>query len=721
MRFAVLTSLLVALSVACSEGSGANTPRNDAAPDDGTAPDVASSPDLPAIDQPTADATPDVAIEASLDAPPDTAIVPDDAALDVVNDVSKDVAADATIEPPPPDVSSPDVAPDLAPDVTPDLAPPRCATDTDCATDARGAVCDVASGQCVRCSSARDLCPVGQYCVAATNTCADGCRDDAACALGSRCVDHACVAGCTTSARCPTGQLCCGGACTDTQTSTTHCGACDARCAPPNATAVCAAGACGVLTCTTAYENCDGMAANGCEVNVRTDPAHCGRCGSPATAPNATAVCRDGAPAVGACNPGFADCDAMAANGCETPTLVNNTHCGACGNACAAGGRCVSGRCVADCRLSGGVACGAGTVCDFTDGQCRAAGSRCALTGEFVACGAETCGPGATCNPRTMRCAAALSCRSVFCEEGTARCWGSDCPCDRPAAACTTIAPTAVPAAFLSGAFGFDIDDACNLYTATMLSGPDYVRRVSPAGVVTTWTSVANLNMGEVGVQRRINLGPGGATANIAFTYICCASCGCASGTPQGVGHVQADGTLPVVVPAVITSGTGPFGINYLDTGPYGLGVSPLGEFFVGNVRANGDWYRYDTDTRSITAVATLPRRITASTAFDLDTMLVAVEGGELYLVDRAPGGVTRRLGTLGTDVQSVRRDPFTGRFYASLRDRRIVSILPDVTDLRVETMAARGSRVAVSPDGWLYVLLHEGGPVSRVALPATR
>jgi hypothetical protein len=187
------------------------------------------------------------------------------------------------------------------------------------------------------------------------------------------------------------------------------------------------------------------------------------------------------------------------------------------------------------------------------------------------------------------------------------------------------------------------------------------------------------------------------------------------------VGHVQPDRSLPVVVPAVTTTGTGPFGVNYLDTGPYGLGVSPLGEFFVGNVRANGDWYRYDTDTRSITAVATLPRRITASTSFDLDTMLVAVEGGELYLVDRAPGGLTRRLGTLGADVQSVRRDPFTGRFYASLRDRRIVSIRSDVTDLRVETMAARGSRIAVSPDGWLYVLLEEGGPVSRVALPATR
>jgi hypothetical protein len=439
------------------------------------------------------------------------------------------------------------------------------------------------------------------------------------------------------------------------------------------------------------------------------------------TLPHATAACAAGVPAVGRCEAGFADCDAAASNGCETDTRANNAACGACGNACGAGARCELGACAVDCRRDGAVACGASDACDFTDGACRPPETRCALTGDFQACGAQSCGPGSACNPRLMRCVAGLSCRSVSCEDGTGRCWGVDCPCDRPAAPCTTLAPASVPSAFLAGAFGFDIDDACNLYTATMLSGPDYVRRVDPAGRVTTWTSVANLNMGEVAVERRINVGPGVEAANVAFTYICCASCGCASSPPQGVGHVQSDGSLPVVVPSVVTSGAGPFGISYLDTGPYGLGVSALGEFFVGNVRANGDWYRYDTDTRTITAVATLPARVTASCSFDLDTMLVALQGGALYLVDRAPGGASRAIGSLGADVQSVRRDPFTGRFYASLRGGRIVSFLPDATGLRTETMAARGSRVAVSPDGWLYVLLEEGGPVSRVALPASR
>jgi hypothetical protein len=80
-----------------------------------------------------------------------------------------------------------------------------------------------------------------------------------------------------------------------------------------------------------------------------------------------------------------------------------------------------------------------------------------------------------------------------------------------------------------------------------------------------------------------------------------------------------------------------------------------------------------------------------------------------------------QRLGTLGSDVQSIRRDAFTGRLYASLRDRRLVSFAPDLSDLRVESTLSRGGRVAISPDGWLYVLLSEGGPVSRIQLPTSR
>jgi hypothetical protein len=551
-------------------------------------------------------------------------------------------------------------------------------------------------------------------CGACTTRC-DLANATAACTMG-QCAVAMCAAGfgdCDGNAA--------NGCETNTGTSVSHCGACGTVCmGADNATPACAAGRCG-FTCAAGFADCDGSAANGCEVNTTNTPSHCGACGRACAVPNGTAGCAMSQCTVARCNAGFADCNGDDDDGCETATVSNNTACGACGVRCAAGQVCAAGACVSDCRRSGAVACGDGTVCDYTDGQCRPTGARCLLTGEFAPCGAQRCGPGSACNPRTMACVPTSSCAAVACEPGTDRCWGDRCPCERPPAGCTTLAPTAVPSAFLSGAFGFDIDDACNLYTATMLSGPDYVRRAAPNGQVTTWTSVANLNMGEVSAQRRSNAGGGGEAANVAFTYICCASCGCASTPPQGVGHVQSNGSLPVVVPATVTSGTGPFGSGGLDTGPYGLSVSAVGEFFVGNVRANGDYFRYDVAGGSITAITSLPRRVTASTSFDLDTMLVAVEGGGLHLVDRAPGGTVRALGTLGADVQSVRRDTFTGRFYASLRDGRVVSFASDGTGVTTEASGVGASRIALSPDGWLYILRTVGGPITRIALPATR
>ena len=49
---------------------------------------------------------------------------------------------------------------------------------------------------------------------------------------------------------------------------------------------------------------------------------------------------------VAACAPGFADCDGMSGNGCETGTSMNDANCGACGRVCAAGTACMAGTCV---------------------------------------------------------------------------------------------------------------------------------------------------------------------------------------------------------------------------------------------------------------------------------------------------------------------------------------------------------------------------------------
>jgi len=156
------------------------------------------------------------------------------------------------------------------------------------------------------------------------------------------------------------GQLVCGGICVTPATDTNHCGACNNVCpARANARTTCASGTCG-FACQTGFGDCNGAAADGCEVNLNTSLASCGACGNvcPARA-NATTTCQAGLCGF-TCNAGFANCDGNAANGCEVNLNTDATNCGVCGNRCAAS--CNAGSC--GC-LAGGLlppsSCRAGT------------------------------------------------------------------------------------------------------------------------------------------------------------------------------------------------------------------------------------------------------------------------------------------------------------------------------------------------------------------------
>ncbi len=132
----------------------------------------------------------------------------------------------------------------------------------------------------------------------------------------------------------------------DTRTTVTHCGTCNNTCSFPNAAAICASGACALGTCNAGYSNCDGVAANGCEVDTRTDVTHCGSCSRACAVVNGTPGCAAGDCTVAACNTGYANCDAMVATGCEVDTRVSTAHCGGCGMACGAGYTCEASACV---------------------------------------------------------------------------------------------------------------------------------------------------------------------------------------------------------------------------------------------------------------------------------------------------------------------------------------------------------------------------------------
>ncbi len=128
---------------------------------------------------------------------------------------------------------------------------------------------------------------------------------------------------------------------------------------------------CYQITCDTGFADCDGNGKNGCEASLGS-PLHCGACGNVcAPLPHATAGCAAGACGIGACDPGFGDCDGNPQNGCETPTNTLG-NCGGCGITCDDDGNactdesCDSGACehppVAD-----GAACDDGNGCTAAD------------------------------------------------------------------------------------------------------------------------------------------------------------------------------------------------------------------------------------------------------------------------------------------------------------------------------------------------------------------
>ena len=177
-----------------------------------------------------------------------------------------------------------------------------------------------------------------------------------------------------------------------------NCGGCGKQCNTPNANALCVVGVCSVGSCNPGFRNCDGNAANGCEVNSQSDPVNCGACGAAcAQLPNAMAGCMGGACVVGACNPGFGNCDKMDANGCEADLSSTLANCGACGNACpmranvqmsCAAGKCIDGGCApgfADCDNNMGNGCEAKLGSDLSN--CGVCGKVCMGMGQNAVAG----------------------------------------------------------------------------------------------------------------------------------------------------------------------------------------------------------------------------------------------------------------------------------------------------------------------------------------------
>lgn len=102
-----------------------------------------------------------------------------------------------------------------------------------------------------------------------------------------------------------------------------------------------------VDSCAAGTANCDGDPTNACEVNVTADVNNCGGCNVRCAYPNASAACSASTCSLAQCNPGFADCNGSAADGCEVGLDADVNNCGACRHACGPNARCSAGTCVA--------------------------------------------------------------------------------------------------------------------------------------------------------------------------------------------------------------------------------------------------------------------------------------------------------------------------------------------------------------------------------------
>ncbi|MEI9938803.1 MAG: hypothetical protein WDO69_16410 [Pseudomonadota bacterium] len=151
---------------------------------------------------------------------------------------------------------------------------------------------------------------------------------------------------------------------TNTNTAITNCGACGKSCTTANGTPACVSGACQVKTCTGTFMDCNGTVADGCETNTANSQTHCGACTGASVNcdtlyPNASATCVNSACSLTTCATNYSNCDTIASNGCEINLKTDTNHCGACGTACSTTGAsstsCASGTCAPKCtgtRLS---------------------------------------------------------------------------------------------------------------------------------------------------------------------------------------------------------------------------------------------------------------------------------------------------------------------------------------------------------------------------------
>jgi hypothetical protein len=237
-----------------------------------------------------------------------------------------------------------------------------------------------------------------------------------------------CVTGCATN----TPTLCAGNKCVDTTRDPNNCGGCNVPCSTNHTSEVCNGSVCAVSSCATGYADCDGLASNGCEVNVTADASNCLGCGNACATRNAAEACTTAGCTIVSCSPGFADCDGLASTGCEINTTSDKGNCNGCGGACPSPAQtCANSAC--QCPAASPTLCSATNTCVLTtndNGNCGTCGHACAggTTCQNGTCTCPTSAPllcGVQCvNPNTdpTNCGQCTNACAGQCLSGVCQC-----------------------------------------------------------------------------------------------------------------------------------------------------------------------------------------------------------------------------------------------------------------------------------------------------------
>ena len=378
---------------------------------------------------------------------------------------------------------------------------------------------------------------------------------------------------------------------------------------------------------------------------------------------------------------------------------------------CAQGGQlCILGKCGSGCHLPTASPCPVATFCSVgasNVGQCLPAGSACLVTAPATACGNFVCGPGTLCHPQLLQCLADAPCEGSVCSANT--CYGLNCSCQRPPPSCAAAALPAINApSFSQGLVDIDMDLQCGLWGVTVISGTDYLRRLTPDGKVLVVNSDGNLNMNEVAALQGFGSVFGGNVVEAALTYGCCAACGCSSNPPKGVAwYDKATNTLPMMIATNSNlAGNGPFVdpamAIHLNTGPTGLTWALSNQLYIGNVVENGDLHTVDLAVGKSKLLTKLPNRVYASAPFDGTRLAIALQGKQIVLVHTTDGQHTP-LASPTAEVIALQRDPFTGWLMVALNTGQIRQFSSTGKDLGLFATAAVAGRITLGPDGWLY------------------